>query len=438
MATARPKFAGVLLAIAALAWTTAAGAQPFDHLKCYKIKDLAPKVKYTVDLSPEQTQFLAQSGCELKVPAKLFCIDTEKSNVAPAPPLVLNGQNTRDFLCYNLKCPALAELALNVEDQFGTRSIKVKKKPFQLCAPARMVGDPDPATPTPCQPPPTPIVTPTPVTPTCTDLTQNGGETDIDCGGPCPACLLGDGCLINNDCQSTVCTAGICTLCSPGQMQSCGTMLPGICALGTKTCLAGGNAYSACTGSPPQAETCNNLDDNCDGSVDNGLGQTTCGTGSCLNVVQNCVGGMNQPCTPFLPSPEICNALDDNCDGIVDNACPPLPNANGACVGPSCSYTCNAGYLDCNGNMLADGCEVNVQTDVNNCGGCGSVCSSNNGTRSCTAGTCQMVCNVGFANCNNNAQTDGCEVNTTSNNANCGGCGVVCPGVLTCVGSVCQ
>ena len=38
-----------------------------DHLECYKIKDLAPKVPYTADLAGLN----AEPGCTVKVPAKL-------------------------------------------------------------------------------------------------------------------------------------------------------------------------------------------------------------------------------------------------------------------------------------------------------------------------------------------------------------------------------
>jgi hypothetical protein len=48
------------------------------------------------------------------------------------------------------------------------------------------------------------------VVPTCTDNIQNGGETDIDCGGPCPDCGLTQHCLGNGDCASGVCIGGTC------------------------------------------------------------------------------------------------------------------------------------------------------------------------------------------------------------------------------------
>ena len=44
----------------------------------------------------------------------------------------------------------------------------------------------------------------------CTDGILNGGETDIDCGGPCAPCVDGQGCLVATDCVSGLCLAGIC------------------------------------------------------------------------------------------------------------------------------------------------------------------------------------------------------------------------------------
>jgi hypothetical protein len=45
----------------------------------------------------------------------------------------------------------------------------------------------------------------------CANGIKDGAETDIDCGGPaCPKCVLGKQCAVNADCQSNVCTAGVC------------------------------------------------------------------------------------------------------------------------------------------------------------------------------------------------------------------------------------
>ena len=50
-----------------------------------------------------------------------------------------------------------------------------------------------------------------PSAPTCDDREKNGAETDVDCGGgTCPTCTAGKTCLLPSDCQSGVCTGGIC------------------------------------------------------------------------------------------------------------------------------------------------------------------------------------------------------------------------------------
>ncbi len=45
------------------------------------------------------------------------------------------------------------------------------------------------------------------VTPTCDDGVQNSDETDIDCGGSCSTkCGEGEGCLTGNDCVGGSCS----------------------------------------------------------------------------------------------------------------------------------------------------------------------------------------------------------------------------------------
>ncbi|HEX3850859.1 MAG TPA: hypothetical protein VHW01_07815, partial [Polyangiaceae bacterium] len=44
----------------------------------------------------------------------------------------------------------------------------------------------------------------------CSDGVTNGSETDVDCGGACPACRAGQSCRADGDCDSTHCELGIC------------------------------------------------------------------------------------------------------------------------------------------------------------------------------------------------------------------------------------
>ena len=92
-------------------------------------------------------------------------------------------------------------------------------------------------------------------------------------------------------------------------------------------------------------------------------GNISCGVGECYVEVPECVGGVPNECTPGVPSAEVCDGLDNDCDGSEDNGnpasmCPP-PNhvsttacSSGNCIISSCSYR----YYDVNSNY-ADGCE---------------------------------------------------------------------------------
>ena len=45
----------------------------------------------------------------------------------------------------------------------------------------------------------------------CVNAVQNGTETDVDCGGGCPACAEGDSCISGSDCQSNLfCVGSTC------------------------------------------------------------------------------------------------------------------------------------------------------------------------------------------------------------------------------------
>ncbi|MCA9527652.1 MAG: terpene cyclase/mutase family protein, partial [Myxococcales bacterium] len=100
----------------------------------------------------------------------------------------------------------------------------------------------------------------------------------------------------------------------------CATGLPGICAAGQGACI-NGNQDCAPDATPAAAEACNRLDDDCDGSVDEGL-RNACGR-----------------CGP-LPE-EACNGTDDDCDGTVDEQSP-CPNGQ-ICSHGECADRCEAG-----------------------------------------------------------------------------------------------
>lgn len=61
---------------------------------------------------------------------------------------------------------------------------------------------------------------------------------------------------------------------------------------------------------------------------------------------------------------------------------PTYPNATTSCSNGAYTFTCNAGYADANKDA-ADGCEINLMTDPNNCGSLGTKVIVAHGTGGC-------------------------------------------------------
>ena len=114
-----------------------------------------------------------------------------------------------------------------------------------------------------------------------------------------------------------------------------------------------------------------------------------------------------------------------NC-GACGTVCPAVTNAARTCSMGSCGFTCTAPFGDCNGSNT-DGCETNTSSTVLHCGGCNTVCPTTDGVAVCASGACRTErCNDELKrDCNGDA-ADGCEVDTATDPANCGGCGRKC------------
>ena len=130
-----------------------------------------------------------------------------------------------------------------------------------------------------------------------------------------------------------------------------GTQNVGLCVGGNRSCIGG--AYGACVGQvTPVAEICNGLDEDCNGTADDGLGQTTCGLGVCAHTVNNCVAGVPQTCDPNAgATAETCDGLDNDCDGVTDGLSETCYGFASGCVFGggvwNCQGTCTTGIRTC-------------------------------------------------------------------------------------------
>jgi|GEM_PF-3636586 len=261
---------------------------------------------------------------------------------------------------------------------------------------------------------------------------------------------------IDNDCDFV--TDEGCP-CSPGDNKTCG-IDQGVCERGYQACING--QWSNCIGGKgPGKETCNGMDDNCDGVTDNVGGGTSVKSARCAcyggaaksdekcdgldndcdGTIDNVDGGNSIAASKcacfdgkFAPRAnlEVCNAIDDDCDGVTDNVKGGMSTESTGCGcfggAPKTNEICNRIDDDCDGTVdnawpnIGDRCGLGVCTGVYVCSeeGSSAICEGGNpspevydGKDNDCNGIVDDIKGEPFPVCGNQV----CE--TTENNANC-------------------
>ncbi len=120
-----------------------------------------------------------------------------------------------------------------------------------------------------------------------------------------------------------------------------------------------GDGYTVCANdcddgdpaiNPTASEVCDNEDNNCDGTVDGITQATSCGVGECAATgTETCTAGVwgGDTCDPLAgATPETCNNIDDDCDGQTNEGLQYQlttsvnPPGNGSLSGNDCSAGC--------------------------------------------------------------------------------------------------
>ncbi len=286
----------------------------------------------------------------------------------------------------------------------------------------------------------------------CGDGTQNGTETDVDCGGTvCGGCAEGLGCARGSDCSSNVCKVGRCA--APACNDNVKNQDESDSDCGGSTCSACGLGRSCDKSSDCLTNFCdegNCRESTCGDSVQNGSeSDVDCGGGDCNGCsdgqscvqLSDCISGIcdSSVCVSCSDSIKNGSESDVDCGG---SACAACANGNACLVGTDCTGgVCDNGTcVSCN-----DGVKNGLETDKD-CGG--------NDCSPCTPGkTCLLGSDCNSTVCSSNlCTTPTCNdglLNQDESDVDCGGvCGACDPGKMcnnardcdsgVCTGNFCQ
>ena len=177
---------------------------------------------------------------------------------------------------------------------------------------------------------------------------------------------------------------------------------------GTELC-DGTNGWTGCTATQPSAEVCNGTDNDCNGLADDGMDPVPCvhqnEHGACVGT-ETCAGLDGWSCDAPHPAAETCDGVDEDCNGVVDDGFPDMDvDGIADCIDDdvdgdgitdtvdNCPQVSNPEQTDTDSDLLGDACDTDDDGD-----------GIPDGTDNCP-----QLANAGQGDLDADAQGDACD-----------------------------
>ena len=236
------------------------------------------------------------------------------------------------------------------------------------------------------------------------------------------------------ECAVSLACVGECgvgkQVCEAGVLAACFDPAANVCVDPADDC----EPFVTCDPCPTlPVDTCNGLDDDCDGETDEDhqAEPTTCGTGACAATgLAGCVGGqVVDTCVPGTPAEtdSTCDGIDDDCDEHTDEEYTPI--SSGCGIGPCAAV----GTTTCVDGKVVEDCEPLPGGIDDDCDGIDDDCDGLTDEHfvpsptSCGIGPCS---NAGFGECLQGKVVDSCVPGQpAANDSTCDGLDDDCDGL---------